>query len=669
MKSVGWMLASVIVFLCCVSASAVEISTSAYIGNLNEIVVTAVRRAIPLKDAPANVTVIDKEAIHDSPSRTADDLLRTASGIDTLESDLTEKTKRSVRLRGVPNQGKTLVLLDGMPLNWPIHGDVEWNEVPLGNIERIEIVRGPFSCLYGSNAMGGVISILTRAPRKRFECRIKPSYGTNNTFGTTLNLGGKNSRFGYYFYGRHINTDGYYSALEPLPPHSTKNARRFDNLSGRLYYFPDNKTFLTLGSFYSNSDRNRGREFDNSHRQTGGSYLNYRHHTANGINWSSTVYWHRTNYQTEFDKRPTYDYVEHIETKYSTHWGAVTQASFSLRNWNILTAGVEHKHNGFNQDDKYLLGTRYAESKGEQQYWSIYGQDEMDFIDCKLILILGLRCDWWRSYDGACKDTNPSGSISPYDDNYSSKSYGSVNPKISMVYHITDRTTIRSSMGKGFQAPNVFEMYRSFQRGNKFYLSNPDLKPETLISYEFGVDRSFGNDGLTKITVYDSYGNDFIGNRQIAGTTYQVDNFTKVRIRGIEAEMNYRLARHCSFFSNYTYNKATVEKNDPDPTIEGNYLENSPLNKFNVGFAYDIPAFFKLNVNWRFVDVMYNDAENEEDLDAYSTYNISIERKVGKYLDLLLKCENIFDREYEIPDHTIQKAPGRFWTFSCAYEF
>jgi len=637
--------------------------------KLGEVVVTATKTERAIGELPVSVSVINRKAIESFPARTADDLLESAVGVDTLESDLTEKTKRSVRLRGVPDQGKTLVLLDGIPLNWPIHGDVEWNEISLENIERIEIVRGPASSLYGSHAMGGVINILTRAPQKRFEGKIKQSYGTHNTWTSIFDLGGRNDRFGYYLYGRHMETDGYYSALEPLPPHSTRNARKAQNFTGRLYWFPDDESRLTLGSLYSNNDRNRGREFENSDRQTAGSYLTYRRDTDGDLDCLSSLYWHTTDYHTEFDKRNTYDCVDHIEDKYSSHWGGTFQLSYPILDWNTLTSGFEYRHNRFHQDDEYLLKVRHAYSEGKQDYWSLYVQDEMAFLHDKFLVTLGLREDWWRSYDGACHDTNPSGGVAAYDDYYDSKNYTSINPKIGLVYHITDRTDIRSSVGKGFQAPNVFRMYRSFQRGKKFYLSNPDLKSEKLISYEVGVDHSFRDDLLARLTFYDSYGDDFIGNRLIGGTTYQVDNFTEVRIWGVEVELKYRVSDHWSSFANYTYNEAKIRKNDPDPNLEGKYLENSPPNKFNLGITYDNPSLFRITALLKYVDMMYGDNENEEKLKPYVTLDIKFQKKIGKNFTTAITCENVFDKEYEIPDHTIQKAPGRFWTFSIAYEF
>jgi len=641
--------------------------------EIEEIVVTATRREIPLKDAPANVTVIDRKTIENSPAKTIDDLLKTIVGIDTLESDRTEKTKRSVKLRGVPNQGKTLVLLDGMPLNWPIHGDVEWSAISIDSIDRIEIVRGPASSLYGSHAMGGVINIFTKAPKKKLETKVKQNFGTNNTASSTVNIGGRTTeRFGYYLSARNSETNGYYSTPKPLPPFSTKNAREANNINGRLYWFLDDVSSLTLGLLRSSNDRNRGREFEKSDRQTMGSYFTYRRHAGTGPDWLSSIYWHTTDYHTEFDKRDTYDCVEHIENKYSTHWGGMVQVSWPVFDGNTFTAGLEYRHNEFDQDDGYLLKVRQAECQGKQKYRSVYIQDEMALLEDRFLVTVGVRGDWWKSHDGQCSDTDPSGPVAPYDDDYPSKKYNSFNPKLGLRYHLSDSTSLRSSVGKGFQAPNIFEMYRTFQRGKNLTLSNPELKSETLVSYEVGIDQFFTPKLLTKLTLYDSYGNDFIGNRYIEGNnwkTYQVDNFTEVRMRGIEAELKWRVTEQWSAFSNYTLGEATIEKNDPDPTLEGNYLENSPRKKSSLGVTYDNPHLLTVTALIWCNDKMYSDAENTEKLSDYTTLDIKCQREIGERVKISVNCENVFDKEYEIPDHSIQIAPGQFWTFSISSEF
>lgn len=640
--------------------------------KLGEIVVTATRRPIALKDVPASVTVINKEEIKASPVSTVDDLLESIVGVDTLESELTEKTKRSVRLRGVPDQGKVLVLVDGVPLNWPVHGDVEWGEIPLESIERIEVVRGPFSSLYGSHAMGGVINITTRVPEKGFEGEVIKRYGSYDTSSWMANIGGLNDSFGYYLNYKFMETEGYYSMPKPwdAPEFVTRNKRKTETLGGRLYWFPDSDSSLKLGTFHCEKDRNRGYKYDNSYRKTTGSYLTFQREGGNGWDWLSTIYHHSYEYTTEFDDKRKHNRIDHIEDKDSSHWGIILQLSRPLTSWSTLTGGFEYKHNEFELEDEYLHKIREIENGGRQDYWSLYLQNEMSFLDDKFLVTLGAREDWWRSYGGRGKDTNPAvPGVAPYDDEYPSQSYDSLNPKIAFVYHLTPETTLRSSVGKGFQAPNVFRMYRTMQRRDKLTLPNPDLKAETLISYEVGVDHWFTNTLLARLTFYDSYGDNFISSRQIAPKTYLVDNVTKVRMWGIETELKYRVTEHLSCFANHTYSIAKIERNNPEPALEGNYLKHSPRNKFNLGITYDNPSLFTVTALWRYVGEMYDDNENTEKLDDYETLGVKLQRKIGDHFELSLGCENVFGERYEIPDHGVQLAPGQFWTFSVTYKF
>ncbi|RLA92715.1 MAG: TonB-dependent receptor, partial [Deltaproteobacteria bacterium] len=133
--------------------------------ELEEVVVTATRHETPVEEVPASVTVITREQIEASSGMRVDDILRKYAGIDVRRPSGFLSHSATVSMRGMGSMpGRTLVLLDGIPLNKADTGTVNWDLLRAEDIERIEIVRGPASALYGSNAMGGVINIITRKP-------------------------------------------------------------------------------------------------------------------------------------------------------------------------------------------------------------------------------------------------------------------------------------------------------------------------------------------------------------------------------------------------------------------------------------------------------------------------------------------------------------------------
>jgi len=145
--------------------------------NLGEIFVTATRTPHSSLLAPADVTILTPERWDERPSLTVDDALNIVPGLFNRRSSLTD-TQTSVTLGGIPGQNRTLILLDGVPMNNAYTGDVNWAALPLESLERIEVASGPFSSLYGGYAMGGVVGLVSKRPEKR-RIQVKTGYGTS----------------------------------------------------------------------------------------------------------------------------------------------------------------------------------------------------------------------------------------------------------------------------------------------------------------------------------------------------------------------------------------------------------------------------------------------------------------------------------------------------------
>ncbi|MEN6620008.1 MAG: TonB-dependent receptor plug domain-containing protein [Smithella sp.] len=153
--------------------------------KLEEIVVTATRTEKELDSAPGSVNVVTKKDIEKRNIQTVDEALNTTAGVvDRRGKGLMDKMA-STTLRGIPGQQRTLVLKDGIAINNSSSGSVDWNGVAPEDVERIEVVKGPFSSLYGGNAMGGVVNIITKMPEKR-EITIKGGYGSSWSRGQAL---------------------------------------------------------------------------------------------------------------------------------------------------------------------------------------------------------------------------------------------------------------------------------------------------------------------------------------------------------------------------------------------------------------------------------------------------------------------------------------------------
>ncbi|MGB4782706.1 TonB-dependent receptor, partial [Candidatus Methylomirabilis sp.] len=181
--------------------------------RLEPVVVSASRVEQRLRDIPANVTVITREDIEQSSARTVDDLLRQVPGFSLFRrssSLVTHPTTQGVSLRGIGPSGasRTLVLLDGIPLNDPFGGWVYWDKVPLESVERIEVARGGGSGVWGNYALGGVINIITKRPEARV-AQAKLDLGSRDTVDADLLVSHVTGPWGVSLEGNFFRTDGY----------------------------------------------------------------------------------------------------------------------------------------------------------------------------------------------------------------------------------------------------------------------------------------------------------------------------------------------------------------------------------------------------------------------------------------------------------------------------
>jgi len=177
----GFLISGLLIF----QAAGEEVKKEEKAVELKEVVVTATRTEKPMEDVPGRVEVLTSEDVQNFAisGMKVDEVLNLLSGINVIRPQGVMTLVPTTTLRGLSNeQARTLVLLDGVPINKADTGNVNFNRINLHEIERIEIFKGPASSLYGNNAMGGVINIITKRPEKKFEGKILASYGTYNTY-------------------------------------------------------------------------------------------------------------------------------------------------------------------------------------------------------------------------------------------------------------------------------------------------------------------------------------------------------------------------------------------------------------------------------------------------------------------------------------------------------
>lgn len=655
--------------------------------EMEKMVVTATRSETPAEDLPVSVSVITAQDIEKMNVKTFDDVLKKSAGIQIrrFQGLNTSTSHTSIYMRGLGDAASTLILKDGIPLNTQYTGSVDLlNTITLDNIERIEIVRGPSSSIYGSNAMGGVINIITKRSSEKVSGSLRLEGGSLDTYLGGLTVSGSTDIVGVrgtvsrkqtngYEYMDGSSWKDYYETPEMeitscsldadvwlgetvlrlgtdyyLEDWLTKTSSKGDgeNETGRYtlnYGFPVMDTKLNIGAFYSSSDY--------SYNKRG--YVSSTH--AYGSFTDST-----SNYDSSTPK---------------DEYGTMIQASRDIGS-HAVTMGVDLRWSTCDSDYTYPIGLRSF--SGKQSIYSVFFNDQVH-IGPRLTLSAGCRYDRWENYDGEAFDDTSGTAIQM---NYPETDKAAVSPRAGISYKIDDGTRVRASFGTGFKAPTLYYLYRSGAHGStKFDLANPELDPEKMTSsYEVGFDKEISGDLSVSCTVFQSRFKDFLAQKTLdasevppyytpeAGqTVLQYVNVGRVSIFGVETELVYNLNDMWSVSANYTYNRSKIMEYELDSELEGNYLSYAPLHQTKFGVNYTNPELFDLGILVTNVSNLFTDLENTEsnELGAYQIIDINVGRDLPMGFRVFASIDNVTNEKYR--NSTSAYCPPR--TFMCGTKF
>ena len=653
---------------------------------LDAVVVSATRIETPVFNTPQSVTVLSSEEIMASPFERVEDIVRSVPGIYNFRhfSLQTNGVVSPIIMRGV-GKNRVLVLVDGVPQNDNFNNAiawVAWGHIPKEAIERIEIVRGPTSALYGSEGLGGVIHIISKKPKAQRLTSIRGEAGTADTYGGLGFHSQKINDFGFIVAGGYEESDGFYMT-EQVESYNIKRHREVGKVFGKVTYDLSPSSDLSFAALHYDHETGKGREFFYDELTLDQFWLNYSYE-GESINLKGLLYLNRAD-KTAFQDTGSDNYASLLreENMPSTTWGVDFQGTVPFRSWAKLTLGAAFKEVSWDYDNDYVASNRDAGADGKQRIISSFANLDFCFLDDNLIVDLGARYDRVETLDGANWDSQGSAGRPAYDNRYDTNREGNFSPKLGIAYHPDDKTTLRASVGKGFRAPSLFELYKVHIRGGgtSYREANPDLKPEEIWSYDMGAERFLLDNLLGKLTFYQSFAKDYIGDRLLGtapisgGRTrydYKLDNINEVDIYGIEAELQWYPTNELTLFANYTYNISKVAKDENNADLEGNYLPNDPRHNAHFGFKYQNPKVVHVSLVANYYADIYYDNENTLKTGDYWTVDIAVSRKFFDQATLYVNVENIFDEKYPMfksltNGDTI--APGMMMTAGVKFEF
>jgi len=582
--------------------------------QLSEVMVTATRTEKDIKDTPSAVEIITRKDLDTMGAQTLYEALHMSTSIAIAPAMI----GAGVSIRGMENR-HILILVDGQRLTSEESSSTsnvyEWDRINMANVERIEIVRSDASSLYGSDALGGVINVITKKPGKK---EITMSYSPARYSDDTGN--GLDDMSIHYDMGKQgpyslaVTAGRNHSDAIQEPGTSTSNyfgTRKYLNINGAYDLEKDKQLEVKLDfldeDMQQKSSATSTALYDNS-RNSYSLGLRGKHHNGDYL---LRTYYSEQDKQADSYNSSTgiYTWGTNISTRKT--WTLEGSNSNRISNKQLLTSGFEFRTETYE-------GTRVSAGKASNDYTGLYVQDEYKASD-RMLIIPSLR------YDGS--------------DNFGSK----MSPKLGMTYKMNDHYRLKASAGQGFKAPSLDDMYMYMASSYGYtVIGNPDLKPERSTNYEFGIEGEQGN-SFGKLSYFSNDVKNLITTINTGGSTYTYENVDKADINGVELELGQKINDKFSVKMSYTYLDAI------DGTSKER-LSGRAKHQGTVQLRYDNSKEHGVSAvlwnSWA-QDYWYDSGTSSSAPynKSFNTWNVSVNKKWNDQLTTYAGVDNIFNKK------------------------
>jgi outer membrane receptor protein involved in Fe transport len=625
-----------------------------------EVIVTAGRTATRLGDTAERVFVLGRADIDSSAALTLDDTLRQLPGFTLFRrsgSRAANPTSQGASLRGVGPSGasRTLVLKDGVPLNDAFGGWVYWSRVPRAAIERVEVLEGGASDLYGSAALGGVVQAFGRSDDAAVA--VDASLGNEDTAVGSVFVAGRSGGWNVRAAGEAFTTDGYVQvAQDERGPADV--AAGSAHLSGSLdverRLSSSATAFLQASLLGESRENGTPLQVNDTDFQQASGGADWRGR-AGGISlraWYGTQAYHQTFSALSADRASeTLTRTQDVPAKSG---GATLQWSRTLGTRHALVAGIEGRFvRGRSDDTVFVSGAASAlvSAGGRQRSGALFAADRVS-LGSRALVTLGARVDRWWEEDGS-ETTTPFATNVPSTKSYPDRVETAVSPRLSALVRAT-RSLSFSAAGYGaFRAPTLNELYRGFRLGSTLTLANPELVEERLWGGEAGASWHTMDDRLRlRAVVFVDRIDDPVANVTLATTpqlvTRQRQNLGRVRARGLELDTEGRLGAHLSGGVGYALVDSVVESFSADATLVGNQVPQVARHQASLQVRYAHPRLFDLAMQARASSRQYEDDQNRLVLPGYVTLDVQASRRLGAAAVAYVALENLTGARYAV---------------------
>lgn len=658
-------------------------------------------------EKPGRIHILDAGDIALAPVQSIDQMMDYTSGIVTGNTTGIFSNRVVVTMRGMPpnDQSRTLVIMDGVPLNKADGGSVNWHLLNKNNTDEILITKGPGPAKYGSGAMGGVIEINSARPSQKNEATVSIDYGTFNTLKTAASYAGirklnkNNNRIFWNVYANTLNSDGYITIPEVF--HTIEDTILvpvfIEEYTAGFKTGIDfnNGNSIEINAVYSNDSRGNGVQvFDNygafSKHKTLSMSGRYKGH-KNYLKWQHVFFANTENYFRIYEYMNEGTYKLYDASAVRNDLGLNADFDYFRYKRHKISFGFNGKLGSVQGTDTYYTSTDIIENAGKNNIFALYAQNNFELIPGILDVNAGIRYDLANFYDAYFRILYPSYAIAFYKDfeteSTPAKHWNALSPRLSLRFSTNDKYRIFTSFARGFRAPVLDDMTRTGNRRGTFAIANPNLKPEFINAFELGGDFIPSNAWLFSASLFYSIGRDFMYYTSTGDTVnmgYKLapiisrENIGKVSIGGIETEIRYKPHEKISCFLNYTLTQTEITEHRVknlavDSNLTGKQLTDIPLHKASAGINwYGKMAHVSLMAKYygsRWINE-FNTVDTEYFKTAqfvpYTVINLRAEKTFLKYYSASFQIENVLNTKFI--DSRLDEAPGRMFFLGLKFK-
>ena len=593
--------------------------------TLDQVVVTGTRTPKLLKDVPIVTRVISGLDIKRMDATNISDLLQTE--LPGIEFSYSMNQQTSLNMSGFGGNS-VLFLVDGERLAGETLDNVDYSRLNMDNVQRIEIVKGAASSLYGSNAVGGVVNIISRESQEPWSVNINGRYGAHNEQRYGGSVGFNAGRF-------NSMTNVQYTSIDAIDlSEGTDNEEVGDysmiygnstlNIKERLIYTPiDNLEFTARAGYFfrernsSESQKERYRSF------TGGLKGNYNITDKDDLEVAySFDQYDKSDYLVfgDLDVRD-YSNVQHTLRTLYNH---------TFADKHILTVGGDYMRD-------YLMSYQFTDGGSYIQHTAdAFAQFDWN-PHKKFNLIAGLRFDY-----------------------FSEAKLSHLSPKLGLMYKLGN-CSLRGSYAGGFRAPTLKEMYMNFYMGNIFMIyGNPDLKPESSHNLSLSAEYMKGNHNLTVTGFYNIVDNRITTawNQALGGQVYT--NMSRLQVMGVDANASGKYRCGISWRLSYAYTYEHIKKGEPmlsatrPHTATARIAYDKDWNNYGLSVALTGRYLSKLTTDVYTEMTSYEQTEKQT-YPGYTIWKLSFAQRVCKGINITLVVDNLFNYR---PDYYYSNSPS-----------